>query len=49
MTYVASRNRRIFHVPDCAAAKKIKPANLVVFKSRAEAVKSHEPARDCKP
>ncbi len=49
MSYVASRKSNLFHLPNCPAAKKIKPANLVTFKSRAEAAKTNQPARDCKP
>jgi beta-lactamase superfamily II metal-dependent hydrolase len=49
MSYVASRRSNLFHVPSCPAAKKIKPANLVTFSSRAEALKTNQPARDCDP
>ncbi|HEX8436961.1 ComEC/Rec2 family competence protein [Archangium sp.] len=48
-TYVASRKSKLFHVPSCPGAKQIKPANLVTFKTRAEAMQHNEPARDCKP
>ncbi|RKH11894.1 hypothetical protein D7X74_24615 [Corallococcus sp. CA047B] len=48
--YVASRNRRIFHKVDCQSAAMIKDKNLVVFRTRDEALKSNfEPAPDCKP
>ena len=36
--YVASKNSTVFHKPDCASAKKIKPGNLVGFKTREEAI-----------
>jgi len=38
--YVASKDGKAFHVPGCALAKNIKPANLVKFKSKAEAEKA---------
>jgi len=48
--YVASRNSKVFHRPDCKWAKKIKPGNLVGFKSREEAVESgRRPCRNCRP
>ncbi|HEX8820640.1 MAG TPA: MBL fold metallo-hydrolase [Archangium sp.] len=47
--YVASRNRRLFHLPECLNAKRISPKNRVTFVSREEALKQYEPAKDCKP
>ena len=48
--YVASRNSKVFHRPDCKWVKKISPGNLVGFKSREEAVKSgRRPCRSCEP
>ncbi len=49
MTYVASRKSKLFHKPSCPAARQIKPANLITFKSRTEAALHNEPAKDCKP
>jgi beta-lactamase superfamily II metal-dependent hydrolase len=47
--YVASRHGKVFHVPDCRNAKRIKPSNLITFKSREEALKRYRPAKDCHP
>ena len=48
--YVASKNSRVFHRPDCKWAKRISPKNLIGFKSREEAVKSgRRPCRSCRP
>ena len=48
--YVASRHKRIFHKPTCRSAKQIHEENLLVFKTREEALKSdREPAGDCHP
>jgi hypothetical protein len=47
--YVASRRGKVFHVPDCRNAKRIKPSNLVTFKTREEALKRYRPAQDCHP
>ncbi|WP_257459737.1 ComEC/Rec2 family competence protein [Archangium lipolyticum] len=48
--YVASRNRKLFHLPECRSAKRIKEKNLVSFPSREEALAQHyEPAKDCNP
>lgn len=48
-TYVGSSKTDVFHLPTCRNAAKIKPANLVVFKSRDEAARTRRPARDCNP
>ncbi|MFH1333382.1 MAG: thermonuclease family protein [archaeon] len=34
--YVASKNSKVYYKPDCKYAKKIKPENLLCFKSKAE-------------
>lgn len=47
--YVASRNAKVFHMPDCIWAKKIKKENLVTFTSRTDAAKERRPAGDCNP
>lgn len=48
--YVASRNSEVFHRPGCQWAERIKPENLIGYKSRAEAVKAGKrPCRVCKP
>jgi hypothetical protein len=41
--FVASFKRDLFHVPSCSAAKQIKSANRVTFKSKEEASKKHTP------
>lgn len=46
--YVASAKRELFHVLWCPAAKQIKTANRVMFKSREEASKTHT-AHSCVP
>jgi len=48
--YVASKNSKVFHKPDCIFVKKIKPKNLVGYHTRAEAVKAGKrPCKQCKP
>ncbi|RKH04921.1 MBL fold metallo-hydrolase [Corallococcus sp. CA053C] len=48
--YVASRHKRIFHKPTCPSARRIHEENLLVFKTREEALRSdREPAGDCHP
>jgi len=48
--FVASKNSRIFHRPDCPFAKRIKPENLTGYKSRTDAIKAGKrPCRRCKP
>jgi beta-lactamase superfamily II metal-dependent hydrolase len=47
--YVASRNARLFHLPECRGAKQIKDKNLITFSSRAQALERYQPAKDCKP
>jgi beta-lactamase superfamily II metal-dependent hydrolase len=47
--YVASRGGKVFHMLDCAAAKRIAPQNLVGYRSRADAAKDKRAAEDCNP
>jgi len=48
--YVASKNSRVFHKPECIWARRIKPANLTAYNSRAEAIKAGKrPCKRCNP
>jgi len=48
--YVASKNSKVFHKPDCRWVKRIKPANLVGYNSRGEAIEAGKrPCKMCKP
>jgi len=48
--YVGSKNSDKYHYPSCTWAKKIKPENLVCFKSKKEAEdKGYKPCSFCKP
>lgn len=48
--YVASKNSKVFHRPDCEWVKKIKPDNLIGFKSREDAINSgRRPCKVCAP
>lgn len=48
--YVASKNSKVFHKPDCSSARRIKPENLTGYNSRAEAIKAGKrPCKICKP
>lgn len=48
--YVASKNSKVFHKPDCSSAKRISPKNLVGFDGRGEAVETgRRPCKRCKP
>jgi len=48
--YVASKNSKVFHRPDCKWVKKISPKNLIGFKSREDAIRSgRRPCRSCEP
>jgi len=48
--YVASKNSKVFHRPDCSSAKRIKPENLVGYNSRDEAISAGKrPCKRCKP
>ena len=48
--YVASKNSKVFHKPECSWVKRIKPENLVGYNSKEEAVKAGKrPCKQCKP
>jgi len=47
--YAASKSSKKFHTAGCDAVGKIKPENLVTFKTREEAASGREPAKDCNP
>jgi hypothetical protein len=48
--YVASKNSKVFHKPDCIWVKKIKPENLVNYSSRDEAINAgKKPCKQCNP
>lgn len=48
--YVASKNSKVFHKPDCRWAKRISPKNLVGYNSRGEAIQAGKrPCKMCKP
>ncbi len=48
--YVASKNSKVFHKADCQFVKRIKPANLVSYDTRDEAVKAGKnPCKTCNP
>ncbi len=48
--YIASKNSKIFHKPDCSWAKRIKPENLVGYNSKEEAINAGKrPCKQCKP
>jgi len=48
--YVASKNSKVFHKPQCIWAKRIKPENLVGYNSRTEAINAGKrPCKLCKP
>jgi micrococcal nuclease len=48
--YVASKNSKVFHRPNCKWVKKISPKNLVGFRSKEEARRSgRRPCKSCKP
>jgi len=47
--YVASRNGKVFHRPMCSNAKRILDKNRRTFRTRAEAARGLEPAKDCNP
>lgn len=48
--YVASIHSEVFLRPSCRWVRKIKPANLIGFKTREEAIKSgRRPCKVCKP
>ena len=48
--YVASKNSKVFHNPQCSSAKRILPKNLIGYNSRDEAIKAGKrPCKICKP
>jgi hypothetical protein len=48
--FVASKNSDVFHRPDCASARRIKPANLVCYSSRQQAINAGKrPCKRCNP
>ena len=48
--YVASKNSKVFHKATCSSAKRIKPGNLVTYKTREEAIQAGKrPCKICKP
>lgn len=48
--YVASKNSRVFHKPDCTWAKRIAPKNLVGYNTREEAIQAGKrPCKRCNP
>ena len=48
--YIASKSSNIFHKPDCRWAKNISDQNLVIYKSKDEAIKAGKrPCKTCNP
>jgi len=48
--YVASKNSKVFHKPDCSWVKRILAKNLVGYNSRGEAIQAGKrPCKMCKP
>ena len=48
--YVASKSGKVFHRPDCASAKNIKPTNRVQYATHAAAIAAGlKPCEKCKP
>ncbi|HUU18244.1 MAG TPA: Ada metal-binding domain-containing protein [Sedimentisphaerales bacterium] len=48
--YVASKNSKVFHKPECRWVKRIKPENLVGYSSKNEAINvGKRPCKQCKP
>jgi len=48
--YVASKNSKVFHRPQCSFAGRIAPKNLVGYNSRADAIRAGKrPCKICKP
>ena len=49
-SYVASKNSKAFHKSTCTWAKKIKPENLVRYKTREDAINDgKKPCKTCEP
>ena len=50
MSYVGSSKSNKYHRPSCTSAQRIKPANLVSFSSKEEAMQAgYVPCKVCKP
>ncbi len=48
--FVASKNSKVFHNPDCRWVKRIKPTNLVTYSTRNKAIEAGKrPCKQCKP
>ena len=48
--YVASKNSKVFHRPDCSSARRISAHNLVTYRTRTEAINAGKrPCKICKP
>jgi len=48
--YVASKNSRVFHKSTCSSTARIKPANMVTYSTREEAIGAGKrPCKRCKP
>ena len=48
--YVASKRSKVFHRSGCGHAKRIRPENLIGFRSREEAIRSgRRPCKSCRP
>ena len=48
--FVASKNSKVFHAPNCSSAKRINPENLTGYNSRDEAIQAGKrPCKRCKP
>ena len=49
-SYVAFKTSSIFHRPDCPVARTISPENLVIYKTREEALAAgKQPCKSCNP
>jgi len=48
--YVASKNSKVFHRPECSSAARIAPKNLIGYNTREEAIRAGKrPCKICKP
>jgi hypothetical protein len=48
--YVASKNSKVFHKPDCSSAKRIIQENLIGYSTREEAINAgKKPCKQCNP
>ena len=48
LTYVASKNSKIFHIIDCSSAKKIKEENIIIFEDYEDAsTNGYTPCSKC--